>query len=266
MYRLDLIDPGSWLARQMSGAAAEPAQAAADGGRFQVLYALNRSNGHLYTSRAGQIIMQYGLTKAVTDELNASLALPKDLIITFKPCGTSNAWYAAEPGREGITFCDEFFYEFERALAPYYQDQQAYEQAVLGATTFFLLHEVGHALIHQLDLPNLGREEDAADRLAVWLLMQMQRPDLVLGAVNYFSHEANHTLPGGHFPYWDSHGLNEQRYYNLCCWLFGGNPEAFGWLVTQGILPEARAAECIADDPKYNRDIAKLLAPWLRAG
>ncbi|MEK9752119.1 MAG: DUF4344 domain-containing metallopeptidase, partial [Rhodospirillaceae bacterium] len=37
---------------------------------------------------------------------------------------------------------------------------------VTGNVVFTLLHEAGHALIHMLDLPTLGREEDAADNLA----------------------------------------------------------------------------------------------------
>src|ERR1700676_2962934 len=37
---------------------------------------------------------------------------------------------------------------------------------VVGNTLFVLAHEMGHALIGQMNMPVLGREEDAADSFA----------------------------------------------------------------------------------------------------
>ena len=42
---------------------------------------------------------------------------------------------------------------------------------VSGVLSFVFLHELGHALIHELALPITGREEDVADQLAVASLL-----------------------------------------------------------------------------------------------
>ena len=39
-------------------------------------------------------------------------------------------------------------------------------------------HELGHALIDQLDLPVLGKEEDAADILSVLLIDEVWEPEV----------------------------------------------------------------------------------------
>jgi hypothetical protein len=38
---------------------------------------------------------------------------------------------------------------------------------VIGNTMFVMAHEMGHALINEMNMPVLGREEDAADSFAV---------------------------------------------------------------------------------------------------
>jgi hypothetical protein len=41
---------------------------------------------------------------------------------------------------------------------------------VEGNLYFLGYHELGHALVSELDLPVVGREEDAVDRLAIWMM------------------------------------------------------------------------------------------------
>jgi hypothetical protein len=45
---------------------------------------------------------------------------------------------------------------------------------VIGNTLFVLLHETAHALINELGIPVLGREEDAADALAALVALKME--------------------------------------------------------------------------------------------
>src|SRR5262249_8299399 len=44
-----------------------------------------------------------------------------------------------------------------------HEQRKAIVEFVVGNTLFALVHEVGHALISEMGLPVLGREEDAAD-------------------------------------------------------------------------------------------------------
>src|SRR5690606_27845489 len=43
---------------------------------------------------------------------------------------------------------------------------------VLANVRFIVLHETGHALVHLLDLPVTGRQEDAVDQLAAILMLR----------------------------------------------------------------------------------------------
>ena len=49
-----------------------------------------------------------------------------------------------------------------KKLSPEYRQELV--EFVVGNMLFVLLHEIGHAAITQMDLPVLGRPEDAADR------------------------------------------------------------------------------------------------------
>lgn len=123
---------------------------------------------------------------------------------------------------------------------------------VTANAEFSLLHEVGHALIHELQLPVLGREEDAADQLGLigFFLLQPDQRDQVFYAklvdiADYWrleSMQAKSALE--RIQPWDSHSLDIQRFYNLACLTFGSDPERLEWIVTATGLPDERAFYC----------------------
>ena len=47
----------------------------------------------------------------------------------------------------------------------------------MGPTLEVFLHEVGHAVFDYLSVPILGREEDAADQFAAYVLLQFAESD-----------------------------------------------------------------------------------------
>lgn len=57
---------------------------------------------------------------------------------------------------------------------------------ILNLTEFVLYHEVGHALIDMLDIPVLGKEEDAVDGFAAVLATTMDLDDVALAAADIF--------------------------------------------------------------------------------
>lgn len=81
-----------------------------------------------------------------------------------------NAFYI--PAETRIVFC----YELRELLASIFVPDGAWtpeqQDRVDGAFRFILMHEVGHALVHVLDLPVTGREEDVVDQLAVFHLVR----------------------------------------------------------------------------------------------
>jgi len=117
---------------------------------------------------------------------------------------------------------------------------------VLFNTEFTLLHELGHALIAELKIPVLGREEDAADQLATILLLASRdglRGSLIQ-KVRSIGIELRIEAVEDEVTYWDSHSPAIQRFYNILCLAYGMNPEPFAGFVESNWLPFERGWYC----------------------
>lgn len=113
--------------------------------------------------------------------------------------------------------------------------------------TFY--HELGHALIDVLQLPVLGKEEDAADHLSVILMNDIWEEDaaaaiLASDATAYALLAAQREAGGEEPAYSDEHSLDLQRYYTVVCLFYGANPEARQQLAVDLELPQDRAERC----------------------
>lgn len=125
------------------------------------------------------------------------------------------------------------------------EDEQSEFVADNLIATFY--HEMGHALIDQLELPVLGREEDAADILSVLLIDEVWEPETATGiaentALSYvFMAEENADSEPA---FWDVHGLDLQRYYSHVCLFYGADPENRTGFAKDFDLPPERAEGC----------------------
>ncbi|WP_231492968.1 DUF4344 domain-containing metallopeptidase [Zestomonas thermotolerans] len=123
---------------------------------------------------------------------------------------------------------------------------------VVANGEFTLLHEMGHMLIAELDLPVLGREEDAADQLAIMLLFlfhedlpQAERDARMLAIVDYWRLESQRPRRvEERVPAWATHALDEQRFYNIACLVYGSDTQRLDWLPRVAGLPMERALYC----------------------
>lgn len=126
--------------------------------------------------------------------------------------------------------------------------------------TFY--HELGHALIDVLQLPVLGREEDAADTLSALLINSIWEEDAAT-AIVYDTSSAfamyDAEAEGYETPYADTHGLDLQRYYNLVCLFYGANPEVRDDVGTELELPADRAEGCADEFDLANGSWGRLL-------
>lgn len=191
--------------------------------------------------------------------LNKSFSLPHDIYIGFDNCEEANAFYDAE--RKKITVCYELAEDLYEAFRRDYKTDEQVEDAVTNATTFVFFHELGHALVDAYDLPITGREEDAVDQLSVYLLADGSEEGerMVLDAAVSFSRQASDVLDESAFA--DEHSLDQQRYYNIICLLYGQNEEKFASLVREGTLPESRAGRCSDEFARVEKAWDSLLAP-----
>lgn len=113
--------------------------------------------------------------------------------------------------------------------------------------TFY--HELGHALIDVLQLPVLGREEDAADSLSALLTHQIWDEEAATQitydtAFAYAAYVAEAEAGGYEMAFADTHSLDQQRYYNLVCHFYGANPEVREDVAQELELPKDRAMGC----------------------
>lgn len=123
---------------------------------------------------------------------------------------------------------------------------------VTANAEFTLLHEMGHLLISELQLPVLGREEDAADQLGfmgLFLLFERQRDAdfyaKLLDIADYWRLEWQRQTPGKEEIHaWDSHALDAQRFFNIACLAYGSDPQRLEWIIELTGLPYERAFYC----------------------
>jgi hypothetical protein len=204
------------------------------------------------------------------ESLNAWIRLPRNVGLSFGECGEANATY--DPGQSLITICYELLSELsitfeENSEEPMTDDERT--EAVLGATNFIFYHELGHALVDVLELPTLGRNEDAADGLAAYILIDADDEgdeggeiSAVHGVAGLIGLRGDQELTALDFA--DEHSLTEQRFYNVMCLMYGSDPEGYAELVSEGTLPESRAVRCEEEYRTLNRDWERLLRRWLK--
>src|SRR5690349_24698059 len=135
------------------------------------------------------------------------------------------------------------------ALDPQQRDQLI--GFVIGNTLFTLTHELGHGVIGEFNLPVLGREEDAADAFATLALLYVGSDfahrvleDAARGLLTL----AARDMKLGHEPaFYDEHGLDQQRAYQIVCFMVGSDPKAFRAVADQAKLPQERQDSCRGD-------------------
>ena len=122
----------------------------------------------------------------------------------------------------------------------------------VGNLLFVFYHELGHGLIHKLELPVLGREEDAADQLATLMLMDSGTDSVggepvLTAALGWFQSWQKRDGETEEADYWDEHSLDLQRYANIICLVYGSDPENYKDLIEDWDLPADRAESCPID-------------------
>lgn len=204
-------------------------------------------------------------TRAMTsllDVINSNVKTDITVPVVARSCGQPNALYM--PDKRQIIICYEVMVQSEKNLRkanPNLTDPQVV-QSVYAETAFLLLHEVGHQLIHENQLPVLGREEDAADKIAAYVMLASGGEQILKRSVSFFATRRTGILNlilNGSSHYGDTHGLAEQRLSNLVCWGFGKSPNDFADLVRITKLPADRIQRCRGEYEAMARDVPALL-------
>jgi hypothetical protein len=178
-------------------------------------------------------------------ELLSPFRLRWPLEITLAECGgEADAMY----WNDTITICYEYIDELWDNM-PAQTTAAGIEpiDTVIGPFLDTVLHEFAHALFDYLDIPVLGREEDAADQVSAYMYLKLGKAEarrLIMGTVYAYMLEVENTDPPSMAEYADEHSTSEQRRFNLLCIAYGADPELFADVVVWGGLPQERVDIC----------------------
>ncbi len=222
--------------------------------------------------------------RQVLEQLSALLSplrLPRKIETRIEQCGQTSKDY--KPGGP-VTICYEYIAQLEKLAEKIPANARtargvSREDAIVGAFVQIVLHEMSHAVFDVFKLPVWGREEDAADKLAGFLMLQFgtEIARKTLNGAAYFFEASDRTWTGSDFS--DVRGTEAQRFYNYLCIAYGGDQTAFKDFVQddgQGarssssgpsqsrqrldLLPSRRAVRCPKEytDLKYAFDVTIL--------
>jgi Putative metallopeptidase len=139
--------------------------------------------------------------------------------------------------------------------------------AVGAVNSFIFAHEFGHALIHNFNLPVLGREEDAADGIATVLLLKApEGATYAADAAEFWDGFSGRQNPPKLAEYADNHSFDRQRAFNILCWVGGSNEGILTALAENEIVPEERLASCPAEWQLLEKSAEQVLRPHLANG
>lgn len=205
---------------------------------------------------------QSELFEKLSAGLSETFALPQDISVEMKECGFINAFY--EPRYHRITMC----YDLTENLIQVFKqngasNKQASEKAIYAATWIFF-HETAHMLIGELEIPVVGREEDAADQFAtlLWLKADNVGYRAVLAAADWFRLvSSERTTP---IQYMGEHSLSLQRFYAQVCLLYGEQPKKYADFVKKLGFTRTRLQKCRSEFAQIKRSWNTLLEPHMK--
>ena len=227
-------------------------------------------------------IRDSGVFERMADRLTKTVALPHDLqvIVTDKtPKGIDDPseidgtiYWPAAFSKATRDVLAEFLPEVIASRgAPRAISQENFTADILNvwASQFILGHEMGHAIIRQLNLPLTGMEEDSADGFATFFTVNDKDtgPNAALGGAVLFdamgSKRPNLTLED----FSSDHPVILQRVYNFVCAVVGSDAQRLqNRLVTDGYIPQGRALLCRKEWTQLNYGWWTVLEPHLNEG
>jgi hypothetical protein len=232
-------------------------------GRIRIEYDAPKNPEHqpLY-----ERLRQHKVLETIQEILSpVRLPNPGLLIKTMGCDGMINSWYNNnDPGDSGPTIhmCYELLQNIMKiSTTDDVRPNVTRHDAIVGQFMFWTLHETGHAAFDIFQVPLFGREEDAADLFAAYIMLHFGKDQArrwIEGAA-YTSDEFMADVPWGK-NYASVHGLAQQRFYNLICLAYGADPVTFADVTQnvtnmmaqkgvlprqqQGVLPKQRADNC----------------------
>jgi hypothetical protein len=205
------------------------------------------------------------LAERMASLVTGSLRMKSDIGIGFESCGRVNAFFS--PQRRAIVICSEFI---EMILITARNDKdfmmtlprEQFGKAMDGLIAGIFFHELAHAIIHTNNVPVTGREEDVADQFAVWFavnFVNLNQNPVIMPTIWFWSRLAKErdipsmTQQERRNFMSNEHSLDEQRIYNMACWVLGTGSEGGAKTASFAGLPNERAQRCRGEYAQVDR-------------
>jgi hypothetical protein len=170
------------------------------------------------------------------------LRLPREITIRTADCGAPFLPY--DPAKGVITICYDAIASIQDLAKGATSDPADLAALVTGGVMEEVLHCIAEAVLQVFDVPLWGKQEDAADLLAAFLMLKFDEQAAevaIIGAARLFGYK---TSALGKLDFVSEVSPPAQRFYNFLCVAYGGESIGFQGLVDKGFLPKARAAHC----------------------
>lgn len=218
--------------------------------------------------RGRQLMMDAKLLESLAAHVNDTLNLPYDVGAVGKQCGEANDYW--DPSVNEIQLCYEDIQQSEQRFANVGNPNPV--EAAVDTTISAFYHELGHATLAVYKLAFTGREEDVADQLSAFELLDPGEdgkpyPNGVRIAMNTaqaWKLGAQEAGDANELPFWDGHSMDITRMYNWECWIYGSDTTANASIVTSGDLPEDRASNCEDEFQNMSKAWRQMLGPHLK--
>jgi hypothetical protein len=186
------------------------------------------------------------------------------LDISLRGCdGEADAMYSDD----AITICYEYIEELQEYMAT--ETTPAGIEPIdtlIGPFVDTVLHEFAHGLFDYLDIPILGREEDAADQVSAYIYLQLGKDEarrLIMGTAYTYLLEVQDTDPPDMEEFADEHSTSEQRVINLSCLAYGADPKLFKDVIKRVGVPQFRIDICEEEYELISLAFQELIAPHI---
>jgi hypothetical protein len=215
----------------------------------------------------GYELLKASETRSLAKSLATAFELPNPLLIKGVNGFGGGPFY--NPEDNSITLPYEFPAVVFNVIIQSNPEEKPKEwgEAAGAVNSFILAHEFAHALIHNFELPVLGREEDAADGISTVVLLKAEEGALyAIDAAEFWEAFSGRQDPPDLAEYADNHSFDRQRADNILCWVAGSDEAILEAFLENGILPEDRLAACPGEWELLRRSAEEVLDQHLVNG